>query len=422
MCPQSILVDFDSRLDYLYNLKRLGIKVGLEHTIELLKRCGDPQLHFKSIHIAGTNGKGSTCAIVSSILMEAGLKVGLYTSPHLIRFNERIRINGIQIDDDDIVEFVDSYQSDIDEIKSTFFETTSAMAFKYFSDKKVDVAVVETGLGGRLDSTNILSPDLTVITPISIDHREILGEDILMIGKEKGGIIKKGVPLVLAPQKEKVRSLLLKLAGDSDSVINEVDPPTQVVLTESGTEFVAKDLSFKSPLIGWHQALNSSVAIEAARLFMPGLKKETVDSGLQKVKWPGRLQQLCPEIPLYYDVAHNVHGLHAILETIRRIFKQKPIGLFVMKGDKEIDMIGAAIKNQFEQLLISGAPEWGLLSGSQLSKKLSDVGLKGFEVMEPFEKALDRITKIAKTTNRPTLIFGSHYVAKAIFNKFSFLF
>ena len=422
MCPQSILVDFDSRLDYLYNLKRLGIKVGLEHTIELLKRCGDPQLHFKSIHIAGTNGKGSTCAIVSSILMEAGLKVGLYTSPHLIRFNERIRINGTQIDDDHIVEFIDSYQSDIDEIKSTFFETTSAMAFKYFSDKKVDVAVVETGLGGRLDSTNILSPDLTVITPISLDHREILGEDILMIGKEKGGIIKKGVPLVLAPQKEKVRSLLLKLAGDSGSVVNEVDPPTQVVLTESGTEFVAKDLSFKSPMIGWHQAINNSVAIEAARLFMPGLKKETVDSGLQKVKWPGRLQQLCPEIPLYYDVAHNVHGLHAILETIRRIFKQKPIGLFVMKGDKEIDMVGAAIKNQFEQLFISGAPEWGLLSGSQLSKKLSDVGLKGFEVMEPFEKALDRITKIAKTTNHPTLIFGSHYVAKAIFNKFGFLF
>ena len=116
MCPQSISVDFDSRLDSLYNLKRLGIKVGLEHTIALLKRCGDPQLQFKSIHIAGTNGKGSTCAIVSSILMEAGLKVGLYTSPHLIRFNERIRINGIQIDDDDIVEFVDRYQSDIDEI------------------------------------------------------------------------------------------------------------------------------------------------------------------------------------------------------------------------------------------------------------------------------------------------------------------
>ena len=217
-----------------------------------------------------------------------------------------------------------------------------------------------------MESTNILSPDLTVITPISLDHREILGEDILMIGKEKGGIIKKGVPLVLAPQKEKVRSLLLKLAGDSGSVVNEVVPPTQVVLTESGTEFVAKNLSFKSPMIGWHQALNNSVASEVARLFMPGLKKETVDSGLQKVKWPGRLQQLCPETPLYYDVAHNVHGLHAILETIRRIFKQKPIGLFVMKGDKEIDMVGAALKNQFEQLFISGATEWGLLSGSQL--------------------------------------------------------
>ncbi|MDP7330182.1 MAG: Mur ligase family protein, partial [Candidatus Marinimicrobia bacterium] len=185
MYSRSTSVEFNSLLDYLYKLQRLGIKVGLNHTFELLQRCGNPQNQFQSIHIAGTNGKGSTSAIISSILMEAGLKVGLYTSPHLIRFNERIRVNGKPISDSKIVEFVDEHRSDIDDIESTFFETTTAMAFRYFANKNVDIAVVETGLGGRLDSTNVLTPDLTVITPISLDHRDILGKNILDISKEK---------------------------------------------------------------------------------------------------------------------------------------------------------------------------------------------------------------------------------------------
>ncbi len=422
MYSRSTSVEFNSLLDYLYKLQRLGIKVGLNHTFELLQRCGNPQNQFQSIHIAGTNGKGSTSAIISSILMEAGLKVGLYTSPHLIRFNERIRVNGKPISDSKIVEFVDEHRSDIDDIESTFFETTTAMAFRYFANKNVDIAVVETGLGGRLDSTNVLTSDLTVITPISLDHRDILGKNILDISKEKAGIIKKNIPLVLAPQDNAVSSQLLKIAGDLDSDIAIVDPPTKVTLSKSGTAFIKNGLSFKTPMIGRHQAINNSVAIEAVQIFMPEIQKEVIDIGIQKVKWPGRLQRMSIEKPIYYDVSHNAHGIQMTLQALHDIFSQKPIGILVMKGDKEVDLVAAAIKNKFDQLIISGDTDLGLLSGADLSDKLSSKGLANLTNIDRFEDALHHIAGIMEKDSRPTLIFGSHYVAEAVFNKFGFLF
>lgn len=422
MYSRSTSVEFNSLLDYLYKLQRLGIKVGLNHTFELLQRCGNPQNQFQSIHIAGTNGKGSTSAIISSILMEAGLKVGLYTSPHLIRFNERIRVNGKPISDSKIVEFVDEHRSDIDDIESTFFETTTAMAFRYFANKNVDIAVVETGLGGRLDSTNVLTPDLTVITPISLDHRDILGKNILDISKEKAGIIKNNIPLVLAPQDNAVSSQLLKIAGDLDSDIAIVDPPTKVTLSKSGTAFIKNGLSFKTPMIGRHQAINNSVAIEAVQIFMPEIQKEVIDIGIQKVKWPGRLQRMSIEKPIYYDVSHNAHGIQMTLQALHDIFGQKPIGLMVMKGDKEVDLVAAALKNQFVQLIISGDTDLGLLSAVDLSDKLSSKGLANLTNIDRFEDALHHIAGIMGKDSPPTLIFGSHYVAEAVFNKFGFLF
>ena len=422
MYSRSTSVEFNSLLDYLYKLQRLGIKVGLNHTFELLQRCGNPQNQFQSIHIAGTNGKGSTSAIISSILMEAGLKVGLYTSPHLIRFNERIRVNGKPISDSKIVEFVDEHRSDIDDIESTFFETTTAMAFRYFANKNVDIAVVETGLGGRLDSTNVLTSDLTVITPISLDHRDILGKNILDISKEKAGIIKNNIPLVLAPQDNAVSSQLLKIAGDLDSDIAIVDPPTKVTLSKSGTAFIKNGLSFKTPMIGRHQAINNSVAIEAVQIFMPEIQKEVIDIGIQKVKWPGRLQRMSIEKPIYYDVSHNAHGIQMTLQALHDIFSQKPIGILVMKGDKEVDLVAAAIKNKFDQLIISGDTDLGLLSGADLSDKLSSKGLANSTSIDRFEDALHHIAGIMGKDSPPTLIFGSHYVAEAVFNKFGFLF
>ena len=164
MSKRSPFTKIDNLLAHLYGLRRLGIKVGLEHTNELLRRCGSPHRGLKTIHIAGTNGKGSTAAMIQAILRESGLKVGLYTSPHLIRFNERIRINGLPISDEYIIEFMAQFNSVIDAVEATFFEATTVLALHYFLNQEVDVAVIETGLGGRLDSTNVIDPELTIIT------------------------------------------------------------------------------------------------------------------------------------------------------------------------------------------------------------------------------------------------------------------
>ena len=184
----------DTILEELYSLQRLGIKIGLEHTFQLLDQIGNPHKKLRLIHVAGTNGKGSTCSILTKILIDHGLKVGLYTSPHLIKFNERIQINNCQISDEYIATFFNENRTKINNIEATFFETTTAMAFNYFQDQAVDYAVIETGIGGRLDSTNVITPKVCGITSISLDHMEILGETIEKIAIEKAGMIKEKVP------------------------------------------------------------------------------------------------------------------------------------------------------------------------------------------------------------------------------------
>jgi dihydrofolate synthase/folylpolyglutamate synthase len=348
--------------------------------------------------------------------------VGLYTSPHLIRFNERIRVNNNPIENAQIVRFIEQYKSDIDEIKSTFFETTTALAFKHFSNQNIDIAIIETGLGGRLDSTNVLKPNVTVITPVSLDHCDILGNDILSIAGEKEGIIKKNIPLVLAPQLLAVQNQLLKKAEKVGASVINVEIPSKVQITEWGTKFKRKDQLFNIPLVGFHQAINASVGIELTQSFMPEIKKEIIDTGLTKVKWPGRLQRMKKEYPIYYDVAHNFHGVQSILETMSQIFKKKPFGLFVMKKNKEPDLVVQALENKFDQLILSGAPELGLMSGYELSQKLSNFGLKDFVVIDRFQSALDHMVEITQKTGRPTLVLGSHYIARLVFNKFGFLF
>ena len=189
-----VLILIDKLLKDLFSRQRLGIKPGLERTRDLLAETSNPHNNFKSIHIAGTNGKGHVCSILASVLTEAGYKVGLYTSPHLVRFNERIRINGKMISDDEILAIWKKLQKSSDSLEATFYEITTAMAFEYFSVQKVDIAIIETGLGGRLDSTNIINPICCGITSISLDHAEFLGDRIESVAKEKAGIIKPNVP------------------------------------------------------------------------------------------------------------------------------------------------------------------------------------------------------------------------------------
>jgi len=422
MLKKSNSAEFNQLLEELYGLQRLGIKVGLEHTERLLEVCGNPQDNFISIHIAGTNGKGSTSAMVASVLIEARYKVGLYTSPHLIRFNERIRVNGVPISDESIVEFMSQYKSAINEIESTFFEATTALTFDYFSKKKVDVAVIETGLGGRLDSTNVLKPNVTIISSITIDHTEILGKDLKTIAFEKGGIIKKGVPLILSSQSEEVKNVLFEIADRQSAKViycNQNDIKN-INISERGTEFNWNGINYETCLIGEHQARNAVLAIEATKIFSHRINSDMIVNGLKKVKWPARLQKMHKSLPIFYDVAHNPNGIQVMLDSLFTIYHDKPIGLIALKADKEIELIVPKLKNRFKKLIVTSEPESGLMEAKDLYDSLMKFGINA--TLEPdIIKAIKIINNAISNTN-PGLIFGSHYIGETIYKEYNFFF
>jgi dihydrofolate synthase/folylpolyglutamate synthase len=411
--------DFSALLKSLFNLQRLGIKLGLEHTFRLLDVIGNPQENLTMIHVAGTNGKGSTCAMIASILHASGKNVGLYTSPHLIRFNERIRINGYPIPDKQIITFMKKVGPVIQEIESTFFETTTAMAFDYFKEQKVDVAVIETGLGGRLDSTNVIKPKVTVISHISMDHMDILGKDIEKIANEKAGIIKNNVPLIIAEQTPKVKNILLKKAKGERAPVTELGTISNISATTSGTTFQYKYDQYFTSLIGEHQALNAGLAIECINQFEPKLQNQMIHYGLRKVDWPARIQQL--DDRLYYDVAHNEDGLAFFLKTIRSMFPDVPIiGLFCLKGDKELNSLTKNLSGQFSKLFVTTDQNRLLLSSQNLSEKLKNFGIKN-EPVGSVSSGINKLKALIKDAG-VGVIFGSHYIAEEVFSEFEISF
>lgn len=411
--------DFSTLLKSLFNLQRLGIKLGLEHTFHLLDFIGNPQDDLTMIHVAGTNGKGSTCAMIASILHASGKNIGLYTSPHLIKFNERIRINGFPIPDKQIITFMKKVGPFVQENESTFFETTTAMAFDYFKEQKVDVAVIETGLGGRLDSTNVIKPKVTVISHISMDHMDILGKDIGKIANEKAGIIKNDVPLIIAKQIPKVKNILLKKAKDKRAPVTELGPISNISATTSGTNFQYEDDQYITSLIGEHQALNAALAIECINQFEPGLQNQIIHYGLRKVRWPARIQQL--DDSLYYDVAHNEAGLAFLLKTIRSMYPDVPIiGLFCLKGDKEFNSLTKNLSGQFSKLFVTTDQNRLLLSSEKLSEKLMFFGIKN-EPVDSVSSGINKLKALIKDAG-VGVIFGSHYIAEEVFTEFEISF
>ncbi|MCK4716038.1 MAG: bifunctional folylpolyglutamate synthase/dihydrofolate synthase, partial [Candidatus Marinimicrobia bacterium] len=277
-------------LQYLYALDGKGIKPGLKRVLLFLDRIGNPQKKIRTIHVAGTNGKGSTCAIIASILQAAGYKVGLYTSPHLIRFNERIRVDNEKISDEEIVSFLHNHRPLIDEIDTTFFETTTAIAFDHFRRRKVDIAIIETGLGGRFDATNVVTPLLSVITPIGKDHEEFLGNTLAKITREKAGIIKTGVPCLAARQRPGVKQILKNYARDKSSVFHYA--PDLCRVSGVDRQIDGQEVNIKCdglrlngvtlPLIGDHQVSNLQTAVSVVRL-IPGFRipPETIQKGVK---------------------------------------------------------------------------------------------------------------------------------------------
>ena len=413
--------DLSSLLKSLYSLQRHGIKLGLEHTYRLLESIGNPHDGLVLIHVAGTNGKGSTCAMISSMLRALGKKVGLYTSPHLLHFNERIRVDGFPISDQEIIMFMNKAEDDIMQIESTFFETTTAMALDHFKNNEVDVAVIETGLGGSLDSTNVINPVLSVITPVSLDHRDILGEDIVKIATEKAGIIKPGVPLILAEQEKKVERLFQKKADQVNSEIQIVKSSMvlDIDFDQNGCHFSFESDLYHLPLIGTHQAYNAAMAVKSVQKYDSTIKTAELQTGLKTVQWPGRLEKV--DNFIYYDVAHNQAGISSVIKTIKRLYPNRPlIGLFCLKNDKEFVLIAKSFQDSMNTVYVTTDKNGLLIDSYRLWESLKNIGCKS----EPVDTVSVGIARMKLKINQGGigLIFGSHYIAEEVYKEFEISF
>ena len=407
----------DSTLEYLYQLHNRGIKLGLENINKILDQCNNPHDKFKSIHLAGTNGKGSTASIIAKILQNAGQKVGLYTSPHLINFNERIRINGVPINDSDIISFTNTYRDFFEKHSITFFEATTAMAFDYFRKNKIDIAIVETGLGGRLDSTNVLSPIHTIITEIDFDHTHLLGETVEEITAEKCGIIKDSVPNTTINTKSNIAEVIDKFSTEQNTKTNYINKDL-INITEHKTNKLCLnyyDSGYTLPQAGSFQAENAVLAIETIKNEFKNITNIQIQDGLDQWFWPGRMQQM--EENIYYDVAHNSSGVNILTSDLFDIYNQRPIGLVVMKNDKIRPEIISLFKNAFKELIISTIPSKDILSKNDIKSTKS---LNNYQFIEDINDALGLLKN--KQFDGPKVVFGSHYIAKYVYKFFDFSF
>ena len=403
--------EYSEFLNYFYSLRREGVKMGLEHTLELSEKIGNPHKGLNFIHIAGTNGKGSCSALIESILRISGKKVGLFTSPHLINFNERIRVDGIPIKNFDIISFIEKNKYFIENIKSTFFEVSTVMALDYFSKKKVDVAIIETGLGGRLDSTNIIEPNLSIITEISLDHLDILGDTILKIAEEKSGIIKEKAPVVISRQSKEITELFSRKVKEKSSYLIEVLEVLNVKVSQKGTGFTYRGEDYITSLIGDHQAYNASLAIESINIYDSSIQKKVIEKGLKNAFWPGRIQKIYKNI--FFDVAHNKTSIKSLISTMRNLFPNKPLyGLFCLKGDKDIELIAEEMSKVFDQLFICDDKNKLLLKKEILSKELINHNVDN-KIIRSIEVGIDKLKQLV-TKKGVGIVFGSHYIAKDI--------
>ena len=407
----------DSTLEYLYQLHNRGIKLGLENINKILRECNNPHNEFKSIHLAGTNGKGSTASIIAKILQNSGKKVGLYTSPHLINFNERIRINGVPISNNDIISFTKTYKDFFEQNSITFFEATTAMAFDYFRKNEIDIAIVETGLGGRLDSTNVLLPIHTIITEIDFDHTHLLGETVEEITAEKCGIIKKATPNTTINTKKEIVEVIDRFSTQQKTKTNYVNKD-QINLSEhtiNKLHLQYNDSEYILPQAGSFQAENAILAIETIRNEFKNITNVQIQDSLNQWFWPGRMQQM--EEDIFYDVAHNSSGVKILTSDLYNIYNQKPMGLVVIKNDKIRSEIINLFENAFEDLIISTIPSKDILSKEDIKAQKS---LKNFQFIENLNDALLFLKN--KRFYGPKVIFGSHYIAKYVYKFFDFSF
>ncbi|MCK5029181.1 MAG: bifunctional folylpolyglutamate synthase/dihydrofolate synthase [Bacteroidales bacterium] len=417
-----------SQLPMYQRQGKAAYKADLKNTLELDQYFNHPHRKFKSIHIAGTNGKGSVSHMLASVLQESGYKVGLYTSPHLKDFRERIRINGEMVSENFVVDFVESHQAKFEEIKPSFFEMTVAMAFDYFAKEKIDIAVIETGMGGRLDSTNIVSPDLSVITNIGLDHTAFLGNSIPEVAIEKAGIIKKGVPVIIGEFQEETKSVFEDFASKKKSKIYYADQyykSDYSMLTIDNKQLFNikhKDNIEYGDLIldltGFYQKKNLITALRTIDLLNEleyKIEESQIYKGLANVVnntgLKGRWQILSYNPTIVCDTGHNLEGMTLVLDQIKQTPFEKLHIVFGVVDDKNIEKLLTILPKDAEYYFTK-ADIPRALDQNILREKANKAGLKG----KSFVKVKDALNNAKKNAGVNDLIFigGSTFVVAEV--------
>jgi dihydrofolate synthase/folylpolyglutamate synthase len=415
-------MSYQSTIGYLYGLQKHGMKFGLDNIKRLMSAADQPHRAFRSIHVAGTNGKGSTAAMIESILRTGGFRTGLFTSPHLINFTERIRINGEEISEQDVIALADEAKDlseCADDFSPTFFEVVTTMAFIYFRRMKVDWAVVETGLGGRLDATNIVEPEVSVITMIGYDHREFLGNSIEEIAAEKAGIIKQTVPLVTADQKPEAMKVLEQSASKKNAPLfvymrdffskPHINGPDSTAFAFKGTRQYE---GISIPLSGEHQVTNASLAAKTAEVITAKFPEISLNikKGIERVTWPGRLEMVSDTPPILIDGAHNPDAARALAVYLKSLLNSKykrMIAVLGIMGDKDIRGILEPLLPLASEVIFT-APAYGRSAPPEMLAAQAPRGGYKHRIIKPVAAALE----LAKNLYQPgdiIVVTGSFY-------------
>lgn len=424
---------YQETLDFLFNALPMFQRIGaaafrkdLGNTIALCSHLGNPENSLKCVHVAGTNGKGSTSHALCSVLMEAGYKVGLYTSPHLKSFTERIKINGIDIPENEVVEFVEDYKTFLEELKPSFFEMTVGMAFWYFAKEKVDIAVIEVGMGGRLDSTNVVMPEVSVITNISYDHMQFLGDTLPLIAAEKAGIIKPKIPVVISQKQQETFSVFKKKAEESHAPIYFAEEYIQI--KRSGFNSGGKrsfDISEEGNLYtiqidlhGNYQEKNLAGILQTIKVLKSlgwKITENDVKNGLSRIVsntgLKGRWQILGENPLIVCDTGHNEDGIRLIVEQINEMAFNQLFMVIGIVNDKDISKVLSILPKDawyiFCQATIPRA-----MDAEELAQKAFEAGLEG-EIVRDVNSAIEKAKDLA---SKQDLIFigGSTFVVAEI--------
>ena len=394
-----MIMTYQETLEWMFNklpmYQRIGAaayKADLNNTIQLLDLLDNPHNSFKSVHVAGTNGKGSVSHTLASVFQEAGYKTGLYTSPHLRDFRERIRINGEMIPEENVVQFIDTYKDKFEAMELSFFEMTVGMAFDYFRNEKVDIAIVEVGMGGRLDSTNLITPELSVITNIDFDHMKFLGDTRAKIAYEKAGIIKPGIPVVIGETLPETEQVFIDKAKECGSPIYFADQifDCDKIYFESFTEqkfdvWKNSELYMEAleiPLMGNYQQKNLTTVMCAIDLLRDkfNLSDDDIRDGISKVvrntHLMGRWQILCKDPLTIADTGHNVAGITEVVRQLAEMHYGKLHFVLGMVNDKDIDSVLQLLPRGAEYYFCKADIPRGL-DANILAEKAFDMGLRG---------------------------------------------